>query len=514
MPVKLPSHLHRNRFGTLYFRLAVPADLRHHFASKEIYRSLRTSSVRAAVPAAQALSYAARHVFEQLRNRTMPDQKKPPAAPYDGFELGLITEISFDDLMRPKLTLIPEVGDTSEDRVQAQVEFLRATGLAGAGATVLKKRSPLFSELVNDYKRDRLATEKWEESTQEENLAIYQLFIDIVGDMPIGDVSEEIALTFVETVKKLPANRNKMRAYKGKSIEEVIALDPPPMATRTINKYLERISSLFKFATSKPKYDLHYNPFSGRSLEGDSQRREPFTVDELIRLFSAGEHADHHYKADFHFWLPLLGLLTGARLNELCQLHLSDFEVVEGIPCINISDEEEGQRLKNKSAKRLVPLHDKLIEIGILRFVEQRRNQGVERLFPSLEFRNKGGYGATASKWFGNFKKRCGINEKNTKVFHSFRHTFISSLLNDDVPETVIAPIVGHEGKLVTSTVYWNKKDPAKRKAIIDKLQLPNDVWQLVPIFEHVTFGAGQSSCQQHFAGAAPVVHSRARNNS
>jgi hypothetical protein len=49
-----------------------------------------------------------------------------------------------------------------------------------------------------------------------------------------------------------------------------------------------------------------------------------------------------------------MGLLTGARLNEFCRLHLSHFEVVGGIDCINIQDGEDGQRVKNKSARRLV----------------------------------------------------------------------------------------------------------------------------------------------------------------
>jgi hypothetical protein len=68
--------------------------------------------------------------------------------------------------MRPKLNLIPEPGGTPEDRVQAQVEFLRAAGIAGpgsvagAGTPESKKRSPLFSELIEDYKRDRLAADK------------------------------------------------------------------------------------------------------------------------------------------------------------------------------------------------------------------------------------------------------------------------------------------------------------------------------------------------------------------
>jgi hypothetical protein len=148
---------------------------------------------------------------------------------------------------------------------------------AGAVMPEPKKQSPLFSELIEDYKRNRLAANKWTPTTQKENLAAYKLFVDIIGDLPIGDIDEDRALTYVETLKRLPANMNKMPAYRDKSISEILDLNPPPMATRTINKNLERISSLFKFATLKPQYDLHYNPFSGRSLDdNDGQQREPF----------------------------------------------------------------------------------------------------------------------------------------------------------------------------------------------------------------------------------------------
>jgi integrase len=398
--------------------------------------------------------------------------------------------------MRPKLKLTSEPGDTPEEIFQAQVDFLRAVGFAGTAAPAsavmpgLKKRSPLFSELIEDYKRNRLAGNKWTPTTQKENLAAYNLFMEIIGDLPIDDIDEDRALIYVETLKKLPANMNKMPAYRDKSISEILALNPPPMATRTFNKNLERISSLFKFATSKPQYDLRYNPFSGRSLDdSDGQQREPFTVEELMRIFGAHEHARRRYRAAHNYWLPLMGLLTGARLSELCQLHLSDFQVVDGIHCINIQDEEEGQRLKNKSAERLVPIHDKLIEVGLISYVERLRAQGQKRLLPALKFREKGGYGATASTWFGKFKERCGIMGKHTKVFHSFRHTFISSLLNDDVPETAIAPLVGHEGKLVTSKVYWNVKEAAKRKPTVQKFQPPPEVWALIPKFEEITVG-------------------------
>jgi integrase len=495
MAIRLPSHLHRARSGILHFRIAIPPDLIQHFTIREIYRSLRTASVKEAAAAAQTLSQAAKCTFQQLRTQTMSKQKKQPLEPFDGSEWGLIPELSFDEFMRPKLKLIPEPGDTPEDRIQAQAEFLRAAGIAGAGFSPPpepKKPCPLFSQLVQDYRRDRLAKKSWEKSTEDENMPVYKLFIDIIGDLPINEIDEDRALDYFETLQKLPANMNKIKAYKGKTIKEVIALNPPPRATRTINKHLERISSPFKFAISKPKYDLRYNPFSGRSLDdSDGQEREPFTNDELARLFGAAEHANRRYTTAYSYWLPLMGLLTGARLNELCQLHLSDFEVVGGIHCINITDEEEGQRVKNKSAKRHVPIHDKLIEVGLIRYVDQLRAKGHDRLFPTLKCYVKGGYGAGPSKWFGRFKQRCDIMEKQTKVFHSFRHTFISTLLNDDVPETAIAPIVGHEGKLVTSKVYWNVKDAAKRKPTVDKFQPPPEVWNLVPKFEEVTIGKG-----------------------
>jgi integrase len=216
-----------------------------------------------------------------------------------------------------------------------------------------------------------------------------------------------------------------MPAFRGKSIGEIITLNTTPMATRTINKNLERMSSLLKFAISKPKYALRHNPFSGHSLDDSSVRqREPFTIDELFSLFSAAEHSQRRYKTTYSYWLPLMGLLTGARLNELCQLHLSDFEIIGGIHCINIQDAEDGQRVKNNSVRRLVPVHDKLVEFGLIRHVERLRNHGCDRLFPNLEL-TEDGYGKVPSKWFGRFKERCGIIEKHTKVFHSFRHTFI-----------------------------------------------------------------------------------------
>lgn len=143
--------------------------------------------------------------------------------------------------------------------------------------------------------------------------------------------------------------------------------------------------------------------------------------------------------------------------------------------------------MKTQNANRLVPIHDKLIELGLLRYLDTLRVAGEERLFPELSQRREG-FAHAASNWFQRYKKRCGIDGKHTKVFHSFRHTFISALFDHDVPEHAVAKIVGHEAQLITGRVYWNVGDAAKRKPTFYKYHPPLEVWNLLPRFEAVLF--------------------------
>ena len=44
-----------------------------------------------------------------------------------------------------------------------------------------------------------------------------------------------------------------------------------------------------------------------------------------------------------------------------------------------------------------------------------------------ITYSEQNGYGAVPSKWFGPFLRSIGIDNKN-KVFHSFRHTIVDHL--------------------------------------------------------------------------------------
>jgi integrase len=125
--------------------------------------------------------------------------------------------------------------------------------------------------------------------------------------------------------------------------------------------------------------------------------------------------------------MPLLGLYTGARLNELAKCEVGDFHDYDGIMGIHI------RGTKNKASKTWIALHPDLVESGLLEYVEFIKQQGHTMLFPYLN-KNKKGYGKTASDAFQVYLKKLDIKQKSQdepkKGFHSFRDTVNVTIQN------------------------------------------------------------------------------------
>jgi len=189
------------------------------------------------------------------------------------------------------------------------------------------------------------------------------------------------------------------------------------------------------------------NPFKGfkfKKTRKDSEAKNAYTKPELHRLFSTEIHTKNKYLHPHYYWLPILGALTGARLNELCQLHKADVQQIEGIWALQINDQFEGQKLKNNFSRRIIPLHHKLIELG---FIDYIRTIKGERLFPELK-NTRDGYGSAASKWFGRFKTQLGFGRGYD--FHSLRHTVATQLKQQSVSPIVAAELLGHAQNNIT----------------------------------------------------------------
>ena len=139
-------------------------------------------------------------------------------------------------------------------------------------------------------------------------------------------------------------------------------------------------------------------------------------------------------------WSLLLAMYTGARRTEIYQLRKTDIRVEDGINYILVTDEHESQRLKTSNAKRRIPIHQRLIELGFLEYVEQAQ----ERILYEITSAE------SITSWFGRLVVELEIPSVNEldelRSYHSFRHTFISNIRNNhSLDLSLIQQVVGHE---------------------------------------------------------------------
>jgi len=216
---------------------------------------------------------------------------------------------------------------------------------------------------------------------------------------------------------------------------------------------------------------LARHPWEGIDLRSTpTVRRRPWSESELATLFGQDLHTSYKPPKDWRagseaaYWMPILGLYTGARLGELAQLRVIDVIANEGVPMLSISDEGNGQQVKTLSGVRKIPIHSELIRLGFLAYVAKTKEDGSALLWSSLP-RRKNKAGGYFSNWFGEYRRSLGLNQ--IPDFHCFRHTVRSQLAEAEVPEHVIDSLMGHRIKgSEGAKVYSHRSEATLQKAI------------------------------------------------
>ena len=183
-----------------------------------------------------------------------------------------------------------------------------------------------------------------------------------------------------------------------------------------------------------------------------------FTQQELdLVLGSALKSESLALNKPERYWVTMIASHSGARLNEICQLDVSDIQEHEGIWVMNLTGDSGDKSIKTHAGNRLVPLHPKLLKLGFLDYVEQTKSSNHQKLFPNLKKMRSTGYGTMISHWFAKYLKKLGIKKKG-KNFHSFRHTVVNKLITKKVYEPFIKELIGHSHGSITMDVYGGKK--------------------------------------------------------
>jgi integrase len=314
---------------------------------------------------------------------------------------------------------------------------------------------------------------------------ILEEFVEIVGDFDFSRVTKKEVSYYIDVQTKLPPNRKKSQKYRDLTIKQVMELNLSQKETQTPQNINKRLSKLSVFGNWGVRQGLLLtNPFSGMKflVKKQPNRRQPFTTDDLKKILKPETYLnwtinfEHPYKIHKvnnklpYYWVFLLGIFSGMRTNEMCQLRLSDLKKVDKIWFMFVED-SENTKVKTESSIRKIPLHPQLIELGFIDYVGNLRKKKKTRVFWELR-EDRDGFASKVSRHYNEkFLPAIGVWEKHKKVLYCTRHTFINKLYSEKVDENVIKTLVGHE-KEFTMKHYGG--DPFTPEVLLEEISKVN----------------------------------------
>ncbi len=367
----------------------------------------------------------------------------------------------------------------------------------------------LLSVEISDYLADRerigLARNTIEATTR--TLKLLQL---TCGDIPVSRVDHAHIYRLWELMRWSPPLLLSDPIYRGWTFDQVVAhgkkLGVSPPAPATVEKHRRFLVTFFgrleeaKVISGSP---MRVFPEVKKDLVVDPNKAERlFDEADLQRIFAPHTFIPWAMKAPHRWWVPMIGLYTGARINEVAQLKLADIVQESGVWCIRIQKTVDAdlshkdrnrsrQSLKGKAAVRTLPIPQPLLDAGFLAFVDDIRACGHPRLFPHLSAGVRRDTGETNARYsqgilnqFSRYMKDLGFPPG--VAFHAFRHTIATELHHKGISDEDIALVTGHSISKkvpVLHEAYFHKKPAVARVKQISVLaQYRPDV--KLPIYE------------------------------
>ena len=439
--MRLPHHLLRHSSGMFHFRLVVPADLRAAIGLRIIKKSLRTRDPAVARVWAYVLGARYAQFFAATRgqspmDKACKDRPRPVVLP-----TGPGNE-TLDYACQVGNVRIEASGP--EDHARA-MEAIREMAALMAQQPPALVPSPVALPAASPSPAHRLsrpigkAAEQWLRSIRADTLkktltikaAAVEGFAKHFGvDRMVHEVAREDIHAWVEALR-------------------LGGLQTPTLVNKT--SYLRGFLEWAAQAGYYPRFPRDQNPAAGhvvfRKREKVKRRAHgfrAFTQEQIQKLYAPGALAK---LSEGGRWGAVIGLYTGARVSEVGQLALADFTTVDEVPCLTITDDGEGQSIKNEASRRTIPLHPDLLALGLMERVEKLREAGEKRLFPKVKIGAVNGGGNWLSKAFTRHIESVGIEQpaKGKFGFHSLRKTAIQTMKSAKVPLEWRCAYVGHE---------------------------------------------------------------------
>tara|TARA_R110001599_G_scaffold755_8_gene3661 strand:- start:983 stop:2233 length:1251 start_codon:yes stop_codon:yes gene_type:complete len=351
-----------------------------------------------------------------------------------------IENVRFKAGMIVDKTLLKPLGNDGQRKSSGNVGVNRQSKGTRAKPTVT------FSEAYDRYLSD--PTNAWSARTRDSLETGRRMAVSVIGaDVRLSKLNRNQVRDYIEVLRFMP--RNALKRFPKLSLREASKRakqsgEPNLISSANINVYLSKLSSFLNWAVNEEL--LTRNPARGLRLHDETSKknkRHPFSTEQLRTIFDAPLYrgclnGDRGYAIvgderprNARFWVPLIGYHTGMRLNEICQLDVTDVRLIDEVRCFVVSDRSivgsTDKRLKSRASERVIPVHNNLLECGLIEFVTKRVESGEKKLFCEIEAGKKGVRAVAFSKWFTQFLRKCGASAERT-CFHSFRHNFRDEL--------------------------------------------------------------------------------------
>lgn len=433
-----------------------------------------------------AVEQAMREIADLIRRLISPLPEAEPMQTLPEFSLSTAEAMPPDPATQ---TLMTALGSLLPADKKSQLESLLnstpsaegvLTPTAGPGGAIS------FAELVKRFEGQHIKEGAWANPrTRITAQARLEGLCELVGGhRRIDTLQRADFVTLRDRLRGYPKNRHRIRAMRYQPLSKIISEGKyEPINARTAKKFFELARAVIRFAHDQGLLSENIAAglvFSTKGAEAPRKRTySPGQVEKLLHGPAFTLTQPPRWRLDdFKFWLPMLGLFSGARLSELCQLQLRDVRQELGVWIISIN-QSGAKQLKTSSSERIVPLHKAILDSGFLEY-HQQRLQAVQGdlsapLFENLRVYGDLSPGHVASRWYlgpgqgkTSYLGLCGLGEEGL-TFHGLRHSFINQFRRQKLDMLIGKALVGHVDKSTTGG-YGDCYPANVLKAEIDKI--------------------------------------------
>jgi integrase len=460
------SFLVRNRFGIFCFQRRIAKKYREQTPSLPVFvrLSLRTKSKPLAKKLARSISVVldlrADEYFDTLRSFN------------DGIrhlQDSVVDASATDALSRFNKRLF----NHAHESIPCDSAYEKLTALINSKisttAPSIQSIASTPNVLLSDAFEDFLTTHRgrWKVSSGMEKSfreTFFPFLIAITGNVYTNALTKLHINELAKILLVYPANKNKKHQYKNNQPRDFLHINTAHsdrLSPTTKKKYITHIGTFLRWLKSTDFTSIDLDaPLKSLKIHRTraADQRSVFTATDLAKLFNSDAYTLGRHQTASRFWVPLIALYSGARLNEICQLSTNDIHMDDSgdrwVIDFNENDDVPFKSLKKPHHARLVPVHQNLLKLGFIDYWESIKKTHV-RLFPELTYkRDENKYGNDIQKWFNRTycnKRNCNITTAKTS-FHSFRHTVITHLATvHSISENKVAAGLGQSA---TGGVY------------------------------------------------------------